>query len=205
MKNKILIRKIIIYALYIIILSAIQVSFSDTLILFGQVADLMLVFVIVCGYLFGTKDAIFVGLITGFFRDYYSGPALGGSPDQPSAIFGIGMLLLLYAGVLSSVLFKRAFHRKLPLAFVQVMIVTVAYKAIGHAIVLGVQILSGNGSEYLSLISILIKSILPQLLINLIAVVPIIFMMKYFGPYKKGINPDLSDEKSDSEAIWQSV
>ena len=73
MKKKPLIRKIIVYALYIVLLSSVQVSFSDKLSLMGQIADLMLVFVIISGYLFGARDALVVGLATGFIRDYFSG------------------------------------------------------------------------------------------------------------------------------------
>jgi len=203
MKKKPLIRKIIVYALYIVLLSSVQVSFSDKLSLMGQIADLMLVFVIISGYLFGARDALVVGLATGFIRDYFSGPAYNGGSEGPSALLGVGMLLMLYAGILSAVLFSKTFHRRLPIGFVQVIIITVTYKLIGHFFTLMVQIITGRGSEYLSFAEIMAGSVLPQVIVNLLAAVPVILLLRYWGPYVKGINPNLAAETGSTEAIWQ--
>ncbi|MBN1891523.1 MAG: hypothetical protein JW780_01985 [Clostridiales bacterium] len=196
-------RKIIVYAVYIVLFSSVQVTFSSMLSMNGQVADLMLVFVVVTGYLFGVKDAIVVGLITGLMRDYFSGPAIENAGSSPSALFGLGMLMLLYAGILSAVLFSKAFHRKLPLAFVQVMIITLVYKIIGHIIGFGAQRISGTSSEYLSLYEIFVNSILTQMFLNLLAAVPIIVMIRYLGPYKNGVNLALIEEMDAREGSWQ--
>jgi LytS/YehU family sensor histidine kinase len=203
MNKKQRIRKFLVYAVYIVFISSVQVSFSDFFSLSGQIADLMLVFVVISGYLFGIKDVLVVGLVTGFFRDYFSGPAYEGGTEHPSALLGVGMLLLLYAGVLSAVLFSKAFHRRLPLGLVQVVIITVVYKILGHFTALMVQIISGKGSEYLSFIDIITGSIIPQVVINLLAAIPVILMLRYWGPYDKGVNPKLMAESSISEGIWQ--
>lgn len=203
MKKKQLARKIIVYALYIILFSSVQVSFSDFFSLGRQVADFMLVFVIVTGYLYGAKDAAVVGLITGLLRDYFAGPSFEGAHDRQSAVLGLGMLMLLYAGIISSVLFAKAFHRKLQLGFIQVMIITVGYKIFGHIATFVTQIISGNGTEYLTLYEILSGSIIPQMLVNIIAAVPIVILLRYFGPYKNGINLKLITDADESEGIWQ--
>lgn len=203
MKKKEIIRKFVVYGVYIIFLSALQVSFSDSFSINGQVADLMLVFVILTGYLFGLKDAIAVGLITGLLRDYYAGPAFEGGTDQPVALLGLGMLLMLYAGVISSVLFTKAFHRKLPLGFVQVMIVTVSYKVVGHVLFVIMLAISGRGSEYLSLFEIVTDSLIPQMIVNLLATAPILLMLRYMGPYKNGINKRLLLDSGETENLWR--
>jgi len=203
MNKKQLARKLIVYALYIVLFSSVQVSFSGFFSLGGQVADFMLVFVIFTGYLYGAKDAAVVGIITGLLRDYFAGPSFEVAQNRQSAVIGLGMLMLLYAGVLSSVLFAKTFHRKLQLGFVQVIIITVLYKIIGHIVTFATQIFTGNGSQYLSLYEILSGSIIPQMLVNLIAAVPVILLVKYFGPYKNGINLELIADADESEGIWQ--
>ena len=69
-EKKILIRKIIVYVIFTLLFSCFQVSFPNRLTLFGQVADLMLVYVILVGYFFGFADGAVVGIIVGFIRDY---------------------------------------------------------------------------------------------------------------------------------------
>ncbi len=203
MNKKQLARKLILYALYILLFSSVQVSFSGFFSLGGQVADFMLVFVIITGYLYGAKDAAIIGIITGLLRDYYASPTIEVTGDRQIGVLGLGMLVLLYAGVLSSILFAKAFHRKIQLGFIQVMIITVLYKIIGHITALVVQIFSGRGSQYLTLYEMLSGSIIPQMLINLIAAVPVILLLRYFGPYKNGINQALIAEADESEGIWQ--
>jgi len=203
MKKKQLARKLIVYTLYIILFSSVQVSFSGFFSLGGQVADFMLIFVIVTGYFYGAKDAAVVGMITGLLRDYFAGPSFEVTEDRQSAVLGLGMLILLYAGVLSSVLFAKTFHRKFQLGFIQVMIITVSYKIIGHIATFATQVFTGNGSQYLTLYEIISGSIIPQMIVNLVAAFPVILLVRYFGPYKNGINLKLIAEADESEGIWQ--
>ena len=44
------IRKVVVYAIYILLLSSLQVSFPDAFGFMGQTADLMFVFVVLSGY-----------------------------------------------------------------------------------------------------------------------------------------------------------
>ena len=53
-------RKIICYAIYILLIPAIQVTLSPVLSLRGQPADIMLVFVVLTGFLYGFTDAEYV-------------------------------------------------------------------------------------------------------------------------------------------------
>lgn len=205
MTRKERIRKIVVFSVYILTLSSIQVTFPDFLTFRGQVADLMLVFVVMTGYFFGSFDGAVVGLIVGFIRDYFAGPSLGGSGSIPGATLGIGMLVFTYIGILSAIFFTKKFHRRLLLGFAQIAIFTIIYKTGGHIMSFVVQILSGRGFEYLSFSQIVLDSILPQLAINLLAAIPVILLIRYLGPYKKGVNKLLIEEMDRSGEAWQIV
>ena len=84
-------RQIILYAVYITSVCCLQVTFPHVFLIFGRTCDLMLVFVVLAGYLFGTMDGIVVGLIVGMFRDYFSGPVIRGLDGAPVAVLGIGL------------------------------------------------------------------------------------------------------------------
>lgn len=199
------IRRIAVYSVYILVLSSLQVTFSDVFAFAGQTADFMLVFVVVVGYLFGTKDAAVVGLLTGLARDYYSGPSLGGGDDFSSATLGIGMLTFMYIGIASSILFQKTFHRRLVFGFVQVIMFTIIYKTMGHLLTFIFQIFAGKGFEYIPISSIIVGSVAPQIAVNFFIAGPIILLLRYLSPYKKGINRMLIDELDRSEKSWQIV
>ena len=151
-----------------------------------------MVFVILTGYLFGTMDGAVIGLIMGFFRDMLASPTLG-----------IGMLLLLYIGILSSVLFKKRFHSRISLGFVQVIIITLAYKMIGHSLYYFIPLIMEHDNTYLSFSSIVFDSVLPQIAINLIISIPMVLLMQYLGPYRKGVTRSLDGNRTSSEELWQ--
>ena len=76
--TKSMIRKVIVYAVYIILLSSIQVSFPDAFTFLGQTADLVFVFVVLSGYFNGFWDGAVVGFICGIVRDVFSPPIVVG-------------------------------------------------------------------------------------------------------------------------------
>ena len=59
------IRKIVVYAIYIILLSSLQVSFPERISFLGQTADLVFVFVVLSGYFNGFWDGAVVGFVAG--------------------------------------------------------------------------------------------------------------------------------------------
>jgi len=205
MTRKERIRKILVFSVYILILSSVQVTFPDFFTFHGQVADLMLVFVVMTGYFYGPIDGAVVGLIVGFIRDYFAGPSLGGNSNIPGATLGIGMLVFMYIGIMSAIFFTKTFHRRLLLGFVQIFIFTIIYKVGGHIMSFLVQILSGRGVEYLSFSHIILDSILPQIAVNLVAAILVILLIRYIGPYKKGVNKLLIEEMDRSGDAWQIV
>lgn len=205
MTRKERIRKIVAFSVYILTISSIQVTFPDFFTFRGQVADLMLVFVVMTGYFFGAFDGAVVGLMVGFIRDYFAGPSLGGGDNIPGATLGIGMLVFMYIGIFSAIFFTKTFHHRLLLGFVQILFFTIIYKSGGHIMSFLVQIVTGRGVEYLSVSHIMLSSVLPQIAVNLVAAIPVIFLIRYLGPYKKGVNKLLIEEMDRSGEAWQIV
>ncbi|HHT76754.1 MAG TPA: hypothetical protein GXZ67_02520 [Clostridiaceae bacterium] len=203
MTRKERIRKILVYSIYILLVPAMQVSFSMPAPFDGYTPDFMLLLVVISGYLFGTFDGAVVGLFVGLMRDYYAGPAWTFSTERPSALIGVGMLVFFYLGILASLIFAKAFHRRLSMAFVQVLLFTFIYKIIGHISVFFVGVVSTGSPAYLTFSQIVLQSILPQILLNIIAAVPIVLCLKYLGPYKSGINRMLPDVGEGKGRQWQ--
>ena len=198
-------RQIILYAVYITSACCLQVTFPHVFRLFGRTSDLMLVFVVLSGYLFGTKDGIIVGLIVGMFRDYFSGPVISGLNGSPVAILGIGLLAFFYIGLLSSVMFRKRFRRKYNLAVLQVILISLIYYSLGHIVSFVYLKVSNKIVAYHSLKYHVFSSVLPQILVNVIAAVPLLLLLRFIGPYKKGIRAGLVDGYSMEDRRWQKI
>ncbi|MBO4649807.1 MAG: hypothetical protein J5653_01305 [Clostridiales bacterium] len=198
-------RQIILYAVYITSVCCLQVTFPHVFGFFGRTCDLMLVFVVLSGYLFGTIDGIVVGLLVGMLRDYFSGPVITGMNNAPVAVLGIGLLAFLYVGILSSILFRTRFRRKYTLGLVQVAMVSAMYYSLGHILSWLYLKMSRNIASYHSIRYILLSSIFPQILVNVIAAIPILLLLRFVGPYKKGIKSGLVDGYSVEDRRWQKI
>ena len=198
-------RQIIIYELYITSFCCIQVTFSRVFHLFGRTCDFMLVFVVLAGYLFGTVDGMVVGAIVGVFRDYFSGPVITGMNRQPIALMGVGVLSFFYIGLVSSLLFRKKFRRKYNLSFLQVAILSLIYYSLGHIVSWVYLTVSGSLVHYHSLRYIVFSSILPQTFVNLLAAFPMLLLLRFAGPYKKGVRSSLVDGYSVEDRKWQSI
>ena len=198
-------RQIIVYAVYVTSVCCLQVTFPHVFRLFGRTCDLMLVFVVLSGYLFGTKDGIVVGLFVGMLRDYFSGPVISGLNRAPVAVLGIGLLAFFYIGLLSSVLFRKRFRRKYNQAVIQVVFISAIYYSLGHICALIYLKMSQNIQAYHSLRYIILSSILPQILVNVIAALPLLLLLRFAGPYKKGIRTGLVDGYSMEDRRWQKI
>lgn len=202
-EKKILIRKIIVYVIFTLLFSCFQVSFPNRLTLFGQVADLMLLYVILVGYFFGFADGAVVGIIVGFIRDYFAGPSFTDSQGNVTASIGIGMLMMFIAASISSSFFTKRMNRNAAFAFVCVIFCTICYKVTGHLIMAAVMQFFSRTSYNLSFYQIVVNSILPTLLLNVIIAGPMILVLRFIGPYSKGVNPSLSKNfLSGGDDLW---
>lgn len=194
MKRSDRIRQIAVYAFYIVFFASLQVSFPRQFAFRGQTADFMLVIVVLSGYFFKTFDGAVVGLTVGMIRDVLSGVTLG-----------VGALVFFFIGIFSSLLFSRAFHSRAMLAILQVGIITLAYKSIGHLYAFFMPYLLRHDSMYLSFDKVVFDSILPQIAINLLISIPFIFLMKYLGPYRIGYKKAEKGDSVSTEELWRSV
>lgn len=151
-----------------------------------------MVFVILTGYLYGPVDGAVIGLCMGFLRDMLA-----------STTLGIGMLILLYVGIFSSLIFSVRFHRRAALGFVQVILVTLIYKAVGHVFYYVVPLLMSHDYTYISLQSVIFDSVLPQIAVNLAISIPMILLLNFLGPYRKGLVRASDENRMSSEDVWQ--
>ncbi len=202
MKRSQKIRKYLVYALYLLLFSALQVTFTGVLSIYGIRPDLVFVLVVLCSYMFGFYDGVIFGALAGIIRDYFSAPSVTGIDGSVTTALGIGLFLMVAAAAFGSSFFTVRIERNFILAFVSVVIATLLYKGIGHFIIfLWFKVVTGM-TYNLSLNQILLKSILPQVLLNLIAAIPLFLMLKFIGPYKNGVNPVLIDEKRRGDNTW---
>lgn len=196
------IRKYVVYALYLLLFSTVQVTFPGIVTFYGLRADLMFVLVVLCSYMFGFYDGIIFGALAGIIRDYFSAPSITSIDGTVTTAVGIGLFLMVAAAAFGSSFFTVRIERNFILAFVSVLIATLLYKTIGH---FGIFLWShiAKGTTYnLQLSQIVFRSIIPQILLNMISAVPLYLLLRFAGPYKKGINPVLIDEKRKGDNTW---
>ena len=194
------IRKIIVYTIYIFLLSSLQVSFPDAFGFMGQTADLMFVFVVLSGYFNGYWDGAVVGFICGLVRDVFSPPAVIGLDGEVRVTAFIGVFTLFAAGVTGASFFTRRMHKNIPFSIVAVIFTTFCYKVGGYILIYGWSIFAGSSAGIYSPLTALVYSFLPQLLLNTIASVPILLLIRFFGPvsFKMKTNDDeIIDNQGD--------
>lgn len=195
MNNKPLIRKIIVYIILVLFISSFQVSFPEFFMFHGQTADFMFVAVVLISYMFGFRDGAIIAFFMGVFRDYYANPIIMGIDGQIVEIMGLGVLVLFLAGAVSSSFFTHRLHRKWAFAFVSVVFCTVLYKVIGHVSIYAWSKLVLHQAYSLDYSQVIVDSMLPQILLNFLAAIPLYLILRFIGPYRKGVNPSLQEEK----------
>ena len=202
MRRKQLVRKIVVYAIYILLITTFQVTFPGVISLSGLHPDLMFVMVVLCAYMFGFYDGIIVGVLVGFIRDYFSAPSISSLDGTVVSSVGIGLFVMIAVAALGSSFFTRRIERNFLLAFLSVVFITLLYKLAGHFVIYIWTSVLSDVSYNMDLKQALLKSILPQTALNLFASVPLYLMLKFMGPYKGGVNPVLIDEKGKVDNSW---
>lgn len=196
------IRKFIVYALYLLLFSTVQVTFPGILTFYGIRADLLFVLVVLVSYMFGFYDGIVFGALAGIIRDYFSAPSITTLDGTVTTALGIGLFLMVAAAAYGSSFFTVRIERNFLLAFLSVVTATLLYKVIGHILIFLWSNLVPGLSYNMGLSQIITRSVLPQTVLNLIAAVPIYLLLRFAGPYKKGVNPVLIDEKRKGDNSW---
>lgn len=200
------VRKILVYAVYIILLSSIQVSFPEAFSFLGQTADLVFVFVVLSGYFNGFWDGAVVGFICGLLRDVLSPPAVVGLDGDVRVTAFVGAFTLFAAGIIGASFFTKRMHHNIPFSVVSVMFATFCYKAAGYLLIYGWSTLAGTGSVNYGPLTALVYSFLPQLLLNTVASVFMILLLRFLGPvsFKGNANRDEVIER-DGDGTWLGI
>lgn len=196
------IRKFIVYALYLLLFSTVQVTFPGILTFYGIRADLLFVLVVLVSYMFGFYDGIVFGALAGIIRDYFSAPSITMLDGTVTTALGIGLFLMVAAAAYGSSFFTVRIERNFLLAFLSVVTATLLYKIVGHFLIFLWSNLVPGLTYNMGLSQIITRSVLPQTVLNLIAAVPIYLLLRFLGPYKKGVNPVLIDEKRKGDNSW---
>ena len=189
------IRKIVVYAVYIILISSLQVSFPDKISFLGQTADLVFVFVVLSGYFNGFWDGAVVGFISGMVRDVFSPPAVVGLDGEVRVTAFVGVFTLFAAGIIGASFFTRRMHRNIPFSIVSVIFVTVCYKVVGYILIYGWSSLAGVESSLYEPLTAFVYSFLPQILLNTLAAIPLIVLLRFLGPVS------FSDTRKDDDIV----
>ena len=190
--NKATLRLILVFSAYIIFTGMLQVTLPSSFAIWGAKPDLLLVLAVLSGYMFGQRDGIIVGLAAGFFRDIMAGRALG-----------LGMLLLMYSALFASFAFRRFFRRNFLMGLAQVAMVTVLYQFVITCLQLIVPMLPGVSYSLTDLFRLMINGLPSFLLVNILAGIPMIFLLNYLGPYQRGSRNDDPDDAIVGDSLWQ--
>lgn len=200
------IRKIVVYAVYIILLSSLQVSFPDKISFLGQTADLVFVFVVLSGYFNGFWDGAVVGFISGMIRDVFSPPAVVGLDGEVRVTAFVGVFTLFAAGIIGASFFTRRMHRNIPFSIVSVIFVTVCYKVVGYILIYGWSSLAGVESSLYEPLTAFVYSFLPQILLNTLAAIPLIVLLRFLGPVSfRDTRKDDDIVEKQGESRWLGI
>lgn len=208
MDRRKLIRKILVYAIYILLLSSLQVSYPGNFGFAGQTADLTFVFVVLTGYFHGFADGAVVGIIMGLIRDCLAPIAVVGIDGTVHVTAGIGMLVMFLAGAVSSSFFTKRMHRNVPFAFVSIAFTTLLYKIMGHFLAYSWTFIAPVAGSYnLGFYEIVVRSCLLQTLLNLIAGLPLLFLLRFAGPVSLSERRNTSDDmiKNNEDNSWLQI
>ncbi len=181
--NKATIRIIISYSLFLWLLTIVQFSLPEFVQILGIKPDLLFVFCILVGYLYGISDAIIIGLIAGFIRDSLAGRFLG-----------IGMLIFLFCSVFASIFLKKFLSRNVLIALCQVLMATILYYISINAISL--IFFQSSESFFQYSIWVIQNQMIPGIVTNIITAGILFYLLKKFGPYKKASLEVLDDSYS---------
>lgn len=170
--NKIILRKILVYSLYIAFAVLIQFNFPDGLKYAGMVPDFILALTVLIAYLYGVYDGIAVGIIAGLIKDAYAGRALG-----------LGALLCLYCALIASVFLKNHLSLGIFSALFQIASASFLYFSILLALTYFIYNPSYTFTEYLKYQTVNIM--LPGILLNTLGGFFIFLLLKVISPIKK--------------------
>lgn|GEM_PF-124125 len=135
-------KKILIYAVFILLITLMQTNLIDAIAIFGVKPNLFIVFIIVVGLTNGSETGAVVGFVTGLVMDSYS--------PTPVGVYAlIGLLLGGLSGFSNRNFFRDNYILTMAFAFIYTVVFeTVAY----FALISGLFWADGVGSVFVNLL-----------------------------------------------------
>ncbi len=165
-------RRLTVYTLWLLLMGLLQTVWPP-LGSRGQKPNFLLALASLSGFLFGTGDGLWVGLVAGFMLDFFHGRAIG-----------LGMLLLMLGGILSSRFLRRRASRNIIFALLAVATVQLLFTFFSHAaIALAIFLADLPLPAYdpLAVLQELAAPVAPTLL----AAAPMYLLLYFAGPYRR--------------------
>lgn len=189
MTKRAYIRAFIVYTFYLLLAFAIQSAWPSQS--YSQLVkpNFLLVFSVVSAYQFGYKDAIVLGLLSGFLLDYMAG-----------RLIGIGILILLFSALIAAELFRRNLTRSILPAILTTIICSSFYEIFTRVILYLVLWIDEAIVRPVNLIAE-VPLILRAIFLNLLILLPTFILVRYFGPYKRSIGYGHVDRKG-ADSRW---
>ncbi|NLW12551.1 MAG: rod shape-determining protein MreD [Clostridiaceae bacterium] len=187
-------RQTIIYAIYLLLLTIVQFTLSGWLIPVALMPDLALVFVIICGSFYGGDEGMIIGLIAGFLRDMLSGRVLG-----------LGMLLLMFAGLAASGLFIKWFRRNSFVVILQIITISFFYELFIIGLTYLFPMLPDQIYSLKQLFDLHLRDSALQIGLNTAAAIPLMFLLHYLGPYPRGQKRTGMEEDDNGDNVWRTI
>lgn len=187
-------RQILVYSIYIISLTVFQFALSGWLVPISYMPDLVLILVVVCGSFFGSDDGMIIGILAGFLRDMMVGRVLG-----------LGMLLFMFAGLTASIFLKNSIRRNPLLTIIQVAAVSLIYEIVIVILTFLFPMLPDQVYSFDTLINLRYSDALRKILVNVVAAVPIMFLLHYAGPYRRGQQRTGMEDEGEGGHAWHKI
>ncbi|HHX37883.1 MAG TPA: rod shape-determining protein MreD [Clostridiaceae bacterium] len=163
-----------VYFFYVILVTWLQFMWPDMGMVKMIKPDFQLVLTLISAYLYGFADGVAVGLCCGILRDCLAARYLG-----------TGLLMLFLCGILASTMMQKRFTNNL----VTIFLLTVVITFILDMAVFIAQIALLRGTDavvwHISIVNVLAARVLPQILINVMATIPVYLLLRNFGPYPR--------------------
>lgn len=188
--NKARFHILFVYTIFIFVLSILQFALPDIVSVLGAKPDLLFVFPVLVGYLYGTMDAVVIGLLSGFIRDTYSGRFLG-----------LSMLICMFCGIIASMFLKKILNRNILLALVQVGFASVIYSVFLTVM----SLVFFNVSQPIIPYSLWViqNQLFPNIIMNTLVAVVLYFFLKKIGPYKINGFSKTPAENLTGDSQWE--
>lgn len=185
-------RIFVFYLVATVFLALVQVSLPDRSLGFPGKPDLMLVLVILSGFFYGPFEGALVGVASGFLRDAFAGGSIG-----------VGMLVCMYAGIVSGLVFQKMFRKGWLAGVLQVVLVSTVF----YVLVEGTDLLLqpyGSAFPFSEWARGFFSLKLPVLLVfNAASSLPLLLLLRFAGPRRHRSSALTADEVAKD--LWRST